>query len=136
AEARATLSRSGLREQDPDTFWRRAFALSVAGYFKDPARAKNLTPFRASSRVQHAVWDSLKGADLRPRLAEIRVPTLILHGRHDPVPLASSATLASLLPDARLVVFEDSGHALYAEETGKFVRVLDEFLPKTAGSGE
>ncbi len=137
--ARAELSRSGLREQDPDAFWRRAFELSVAGYFKDPARAKNLTPFRLVSRAQHAVQESLKGADLRPRLKEITVPTLILHGRYDPVPIESSETLAELMPDARLVVFEDSGHALYAEETERFVREMDAFLPKAqergAGSG-
>jgi proline iminopeptidase len=130
--ARAELSRSGLREQDPDAFWRRAFELSVVGYFKDPSRAKNLTPFRVSSRAQKAVQDSLAGADLRPRLAEIAAPTLILHGRYDPVPLESSETLAERMPDARLVVFEDSGHALYAEETERFVREMDAFLPRQA----
>jgi proline iminopeptidase len=130
--ARAELSRSGLREKDPDAFWRRAFELSVVGYFKDPARAKNLTPFRVSSRAQKAVQESLKDADLRPRLKEIKVPTLILHGRYDPVSLESSETLAQLMPDARLVVFEDSGHALYAEETERFVREMDAFLPRHA----
>ncbi|MDP3773557.1 MAG: alpha/beta hydrolase [Gemmatimonadales bacterium] len=130
AEARAELSRSGLRGRDPDGFWKRAFELSVAGYFREPSRARNLTPFRVSSRAQHAVWDGLRGMDFRDRLGGIRAETLILHGRHDPVPLAASETLASRMPGARLVVFEDSGHALYAEETGKFVRVLDEFLPK------
>ena len=130
AAARAELSRSGLREHDPDAFWRRAFELSVAGYFRDPVRARNLTPFRVSARVQHAVWESVKGADLRPRLGEIRVPVLVLHGRHDPVPLAASEELVSRLPDGRLEIFDDSGHALYAEETEKFVRVLDGFLPK------
>jgi len=132
ASARAELSRSGLRERDPDAFWRRAFELSVAGYFKDAARAKNLTPFRLSSRAQQAVQESLKGADLRARLHEIQVPALILHGRHDPVPLESSETLARLMPAARLVVFEDSGHALYAEETERFVREMDAFLPRHA----
>jgi len=130
AEARGALSRSGLRERDPEAFWRRAFELSVAGYFSDPSHAWNLTPFRVNARTQQTVWGSLKGLDLRPRLPEIRVPALILHGRHDPVPLASSETLAGLLPDARLVVFENSGHALYAEETKRFVTELDEFLPK------
>ncbi len=132
AEARAELSRSGLRERDPDAFWKRAFELSVAGYFKEPSRATRLTPFRVGARAQKAVWHSLEGLDLRPRLGEIRVPTLILHGRWDPVPLAASETLAARVPGARLVVFEDSGHALYTEETEKFVRELDAFLPKTA----
>ena len=130
AQARAALSASGLRERDPDAFWRRAFELSVAGYFREPSRAQNLTPFRVSWRAQHAVWESLRGADLRERVRAARAETLILHGRYDPVPLAASEALAALLPHARLVVFEDSGHALYAEETEKFVRELDAFLPR------
>ena len=130
AAARAALSRSGLRERDPDAFWRRAFELSVAGYFKDPARARDLTPFRVAARAQQAVWHSLEGLDLRPRLPAIAADTLILHGRYDPVPLESSETLERLMPRARLVVFEDSGHALYAEETARFVEVLDPFLPR------
>lgn len=130
AAARAELSQSGLRERDPEAFWKRAFELSVAGYFKEPSRAKNLTPFRVGARAQKAVWESLRGLDLRPRLGQVRVPTLILHGRHDPVPVAASETLAAAIPGARLAVFEDSGHALYAEETERFVRELDAFLPK------
>jgi proline iminopeptidase len=129
AAARAALSASGLRERDPDAFWRRAFELSVAGYFKDPGRARSLTPFRVSSRAQQAVWQTLEGLDLRPRLPSVSTDTLILHGRYDPVPLESSEELARLMPHARLVVFEDSGHALYAEETARFVEVLDPFLP-------
>lgn len=132
--ARAQLSASGLRERDPDAFWRRAFELSVAGYFRDPARARNLTPFRVAARAQKAVWESLQGMDLRERVPAVRAETLILHGRHDPVPLAASEALVSRMPNARLVVFEDSGHALYAEETEKFVAVLDEFLPQDSAS--
>ena len=127
--ARAALSRSGLRERDADAFWRKAFELSVAGYFKEPARASSLTPFRVAARAQRAVWESLEGMDLRPRLHEITAETLVLHGRYDPIPLAASEALVLALPNARLVVFEDSGHALYAEEPERFVRELDAFLP-------
>lgn len=129
AAARTALSACGLRERDPDEFWRRAFALSVAGYFKEPSRAVNLTPFRVSSRAQHAVWHSLAGMDLRDSLGDITADTLILHGRYDPVPLAASEVLAARIPHARLVVFEDSGHTLYTEETERFVATLDPFLP-------
>jgi proline iminopeptidase len=132
AAARAELSRSGLRESDPDAFWRRAFELSVAGYFRDPARARNLTRFRVGARAQHAVQASLRELDLRTRVGAIGQPVLILHGRHDPVPLEASRALEHLMPDARLVVFEDSGHALYAEETERFAAVLDPFLPSAA----
>jgi len=133
--AREALSRSGLRERDPDAFWRRAFELSVAGYFREPSRARLLSPFRVSARAQHAVWDSLAGMDLRERVGAVAAETLILHGRYDPVPLSASEQLVSLMPHARLEVFEDSGHALYAEETEKFVGVLDGFLPRDEGLG-
>ncbi len=128
AGARAELSRSGLRKRDPEAFWQRAFELSVAGYFSDPSRARLLTPFRMNARVQQAVWESLRGVDLRSRLPAISAETLIVHGRHDPVPLEASETLARVMPRARLVVFEESGHPVYAEETERFVSVVDEFL--------
>lgn len=131
-EAQAALSASGLRERDPDAFWHRAFALSVAGYFREPSRAVNLTPFRVSARAQTAVARSLAGLDLREHLGTITADTLVLHGRYDPIPLVSSEVLASRLPHARLVVFEDSGHTLYVEETERFVAELDAFLPRTS----
>jgi pimeloyl-ACP methyl ester carboxylesterase len=130
AAAREALSRSGLRERDPDAFWRRAFELSVAGYFREPSRARLLTPFRVAARAQQAVWHSLEGTDLRERVKTIGVETLVLHGRWDPIPLEASERLVDLVPHAQLVVFEDSGHALYVEETEKFVTELNEFLPR------
>ena len=133
AAARAQLAQSGLRERDAAAYWKRAFELAVAGYFREPSRARLLTPFRVSSRAQHAVWESLQDADLRMKVGAIRQPTLILHGRHDPVPLYASEALASLIPGAHLVVFEDSGHALYVEETERFVTVTDAFLPRSSG---
>jgi len=130
--AREALSRSGLRESDPDAFRRRAFELSVAGYFREADRAALLTPFQVSARAQQAVWQSLAGMDVRDRLGEVGAESLVLHGRHDPVPLASSELLARGLPRARLVVFEDSGHIIHVEETARFVAVLDDFLPRGA----
>ena len=61
------LQASGLRERDPDAYRQRAFELSVAGYFADPARARDLTPFRVTGRVQQSIWQSLGDYDLRAR---------------------------------------------------------------------
>jgi proline iminopeptidase len=85
---RAELAASGLRERDPAAYQQRTFELAVAGYFHDPARARDLTPFRVTGRVQQEVWASLGDYDLRPALAGVRVPTLVVHGREDPIPLA------------------------------------------------
>ena len=129
--ARTELQASGLRESDPEAYRKRLFELSVAGYFRDPAEAKNLTPFRVTGRTQDAVWKSLGDFDLTEPLRRLSVPALVMHGRHDPIPMATAEHVASLLK-ARLVVMEGSGHVPYVEEFTKFVGVLDEFLPARA----
>ena len=83
-ELRAGLAASGLKELDPDRYRQRAFELSVAGYFADPARAADLTPFRVVGRVQQSVWDSLGEFDLTADLATVHCPSLVVHGRQDP----------------------------------------------------
>ena len=129
---RDALRASGLRERDPQAYQRRAFELSVAGYFRDFRDAKNLTPFRVVARTQDEVWRSLGNYDLRPRIQETiaRVaipPSLVLHGSFDPIPIAGSRELANLIR-ARLVELP-VGHCPHVEATEDFVRALDDFLP-------
>jgi proline iminopeptidase len=125
---REELAQSGLRERDPDGYRQRAFELSVAGYFADPRRARDLTPFRVMGRVQQQVWESLGDFDLLQRVEQVDCPVLILHGRHDPIPLEASEALARALPDARLVVLEQSGHVPYVEEPETLFREIERFL--------
>jgi len=126
---RAELAASRLRETDPDAYRQRNFELSVAGYFAHPDDARDLTPFRVNARVQHSVWESLGRFDLAAdgRLAAIRAPALVIHGRQDPIPLASSEEAARLL-GARLVVLEDCGHVPYVEQPEPLFAAIDAFL--------
>ncbi len=128
---REALRASGQRERDPAAYQRRAFELSVAGYFRDFHDAKNLTPFRVNARTQQAVWASLGEYDLRPQLREHASrfplpPSRILHGTFDPIPIAGSRELATLL-QATLIELP-VGHCPHVEATEDFVRALDEFL--------
>ncbi len=128
---RAALRASGLRESNPEAYRRRAFELSVAGYFKDFHDAKNLTAFRVNARTQQAVWDSLGDFDLRGRLGTLPLPaprSVIVHGTADPIPIAGSRELAGLL-GAGLVEL-DCGHCPHVEATEQFVSALDGFLPR------
>lgn len=131
AEARKQLAASGLRERDPEAHRKRLFELAVAPYFRDPERARDLTPFRVTGRTQDEVWRSLGDYDLTGELQQIRVPALVVHGRHDPIPMWSAEDMARRLA-ARMVVLEESGHVPYVEETEPFVAVLDQFLPRAA----
>jgi len=130
--ARAELSASGLAQRDPEKYRRLAFALSVAGYFKDPSRAKELTPFRVTARTQQAVWQSLGNYDLRDRLRGTfpkgRTPrAVVVHGVYDPLPIESARETAALLDTG--VIELATGHAPHVEATEDFVRALNGFLP-------
>ncbi len=127
-EERERLRASGLRERDPKAYRQRAFELSVAAYFRNPALAHDLTPFRVTGRTQEAVWESLGDYDLSSELSALTVPTLMVHGRYDPVPLTTAERTAKLL-NARLEIFESSGHVPYVEEYDRFINILQEFLP-------
>ena len=131
--ARQSLRDSGLRERDETAYRKRAFELSVAGYFKDPERARDLTPFRVTGRTQEEVWNSLRGVDLASELeelCELSIPALVIHGRHDPIPLDSAQDVADWLC-ADLELLDDAGHVPHVEEFDRFHRLLDDFLPST-----
>lgn len=61
------------------------------------------------------------------RLPEIGVPTLVLHGRYDLLPLTMSQDLARTLAVGRLVVL-DSGHFPYVEDPNGLVSAISSFL--------
>jgi len=126
-EERKALRESGLREQDPESHRKRVFELSVAAYFYDPARARDLTPFRVTGRTQEEVWSSLGDYDLRPGLSRLELPAIVLHGDSDPIPLYAAETAARLLK-APLHVLEHCGHVPYVEAPEEFTRLLLEFL--------
>jgi proline iminopeptidase len=58
--------------------------------------------------------------DLRSRLQKITVPTLIIVGRHDFITnVAMAEEMVKHIPDARLEIFEDSGHYALVGRTRK-----------------
>jgi proline iminopeptidase len=113
----------------PAGFQQRIFELSLAAYFHDPDRARELTPFRVTGRTQQEVWSSLGDYDLRPRLPALGgIPSLILHGEEDAIPIEASRVAAELL-GAEFHPVARCGHVPYVEAYEEFVRVVGGFLP-------
>jgi proline iminopeptidase len=125
---RAALRESGLREQNPAEYAQRMFELSVAPYFSNPDRARDLTPFRVTGRTQQEVWSSLDDYDLRPAIARLSVPSLVLLGEDDLIPGESAETVARLL-GADFHLLPRCGHVPYVEAFEEFVALMDSFLP-------
>ncbi len=67
--------------------------------------------------------------DLRLRLKDIRVPTLVIVGRHDFITnVAMAEEMARRIPRAQLEIFENSGHFALVEEPERFYRVIQQFI--------
>ena len=73
--------------------------------------------------------DKAAGSDQTVLLDQVRAPTLVMEGRHDwicPVPIAER--LHAGIGNARMVMFEESGHMPWIEEPEKFAAELIQFL--------
>jgi proline iminopeptidase len=74
--------------------------------------------------------------DLKADLPSVTAPTLVTVGRRDWVtPVSSSETIASLMPNAELVVFERSGHSPQVEERELFQQTIREFIDRAVPIG-
>ena len=73
----------------------------------------------------------LQGTDSSARLAELDLPTLVLHSRGDQMnEFADSRRLATNIRGARLVALESNNHIVLADEPAwpVFLREVDGFL--------
>ncbi len=68
------------------------------------------------------------GWSVTNRLGEIRCPTLVIGADGDYFPTAEKEVYVKRIPGAKLVVIEDSMHALPAEKPGEFNRTVIAFL--------
>lgn len=67
--------------------------------------------------------------DYTDDLPDVDVPALVTVGRHDWItPPEASREIADLLPDSRLVVFEESGHSPNLDQQDEYIARFREFL--------
>jgi non-heme chloroperoxidase len=72
--------------------------------------------------------------DYRDVLPEIDVPTLVCWGRHDGLlPVSGAGHLGEHIPGAEVVIFEDSGHCPFIEESARFNDTVRDFVARVAG---
>jgi len=109
--------------------WREILPLYDHVYDPAAVEAKAAaTPYRYRTH-NFAFAHNQPNYDIKAQLPSITCPTLVTVGRDDWItPVACSETIASLIPDSRLVVFEKSGHSPQIEEADEWRRVVREFL--------
>ncbi|TJZ63387.1 alpha/beta hydrolase [Sphingobacterium olei] len=71
---------------------------------------------------------ALRDLDLRPELSKIKIPVAIFHGIYDKnCPFIWAEQLQKNIKNSTIIRFENSGHALFIEEMGKFNTELEKF---------
>jgi pimeloyl-ACP methyl ester carboxylesterase len=72
---------------------------------------------------------ALDAYPIRERLSQIRAPTLVVWGEDDHlVPVRDAWEFGDRIPDARVVVYEDTGHVAMLERPDAFNALVAEFM--------
>jgi len=132
-ELTTTCSRPGeeLSRETTD----RCMQLDAQLRFYDPAKAPvDLTidenTLKNADTVEALMRNSFNKIqhDIDTQLPTVHIPTLIIHGDFDPIPVGSSEYLHEQIPESQIVVFTEAGHFPFIEQPEQFVAALRNFL--------
>jgi proline iminopeptidase len=90
----------------------------------------------AGLEVYHTMWGpsefyitgNLADYDRTNRIGELVVPTLFTCGRYDEASPDTTAWYQSLIPQAKIAIFENSSHMPHLEEMESYLQVVRKFL--------
>ena len=99
----------------------------MAAGFRRQGSAGILKAWAVEERLYRDTW-SLPAYDLLPKLASLRIPTLVIVGEQDFIPPAIAREIAQALPDATLAEIPDCGHFAYLECGAAVRTALNGFL--------
>lgn len=82
------------------------------------------------NRLYEQTWLKSK-YNLLPKLNRLTIPTLVIHGDYDFVPLECATHIAQAIPGARLVVLNECGHFSYLERPDRIGEEVSSFMITT-----
>jgi class 3 adenylate cyclase/pimeloyl-ACP methyl ester carboxylesterase len=136
AEAMLTLMRLGWGQENP------AFRQMFTSQFIPGANKEQADWFNELQRISSSPADAARNvvangeADVTALLSQVRVPTLVLHARHDArVPFELGRRMAAGIPGARFVPLESPNHVMLEGEPAlaRFLEELKAFIEPKAG---
>lgn len=90
--------------------------------------------YEQTSGVLRQNFLNIISKDYRAELAQISAKTLIVWGEKDQdTPLTDAKAIYGLIPNSKLVTFENAGHFSYLDETDKFCKIVKSFIMSPSG---
>jgi proline iminopeptidase len=111
-----------MRTQDYETLMARMKAA-----FLSQGKEGILEAQAVEDRLMQDSWDQAN-YDLMPRLKSLRIPTLVIWGDHDFIPVPISEHIVKALPDAQLTILKGCGHFTFLECPRDVRTHIDAFL--------
>ena len=145
-ELREQVISSWAREADAQTQedCRSIMSDQLPFHFRDP-RDPRIEPERARlgdmvfapDVLREAARADYGGVEVEDRLGDVTHPVLVLAGRHDRTcSLPAAEAIAGGIPNAELVVFENSAHMTFIEEHDAYLDAVRDFLARRAPARE
>ena len=128
---------------DPEQLAKFYRVLSAAFCF-DPNKAKELTlnyeleaDNSGKRAAQHINQQLFEGEwDYHSNLRELTVPTLIIHGSHDPIPVWVAQRINDELPNSKIEIIDQCGHFPYLEQPEAFFNIAKSILISYKGGAD
>jgi proline iminopeptidase len=73
--------------------------------------------------------------DLLPKLQQLNIPTLVIHGEHDFIPVQCASRIAQAIPEAHFVLLPACGHFSYLECPDEVRHEIDAFFDRSGDLG-
>ena len=135
AGLRSLIDRVGDLVPDSTKLWASpnlGFLLARVGFGRDPKPSHvelvRQMMLECAADTRRESPSALLGLDLTARLAEVRIPTLVISGTADVIaPPAESRRLAALIPGARLEMIRGGGHMLMLERAELVDQLITDF---------
>jgi proline iminopeptidase len=81
-------------------------------------------------RLMRETW-KVDGYDLLPKLQTLSIPTLVIAGDHDLIPVEIASHIARAIPKAQLVTLRNCGHFAYLESPAEVRDAFEQFFRAT-----
>lgn len=133
-----TVASKAFADKDPEEMW--GFnRLIFTKYLVDPNKIDELElkmsrrALQNQSKVYQVFQEGFlkESFDLCPSLKKLQIPTLVIHGDDDIVPIQTAKTLHDSIKGADFIVLKNCGHFPFIEQPNEYFSAIKQFLSNT-----
>jgi proline iminopeptidase len=123
----------GFKNRNPETI-KKYFSISIKPFFHDSSKSRrlDLTMLERTAKNQSIVagllMREMMEKNILADLKSIKCPTLVLHGKSDPLPIIAPQLVKGNISNSKMIVLEEAGHFMFAEAPGETLREIRGFL--------